>query len=184
MTFKQAPQLPFSGLIQSLSQAGLERITLLANHVLSAEPEATRRLVAHTGHALHVHLDDWPRHLPRGAELLFLITPAGLLEAISPDDAAVALAPTLHVHLDASNPLALMSGMARGPLVATQVAGPGALAADINWIIAHVRWDIEADLERWVGPSVAMALVTAGNFASNAVHQVASTLGALVGKRS
>ncbi|MEJ7138956.1 hypothetical protein [Amphibiibacter pelophylacis] len=183
MNFKNAPQMPFSGLVQSLSQAGLERVTLLANHVLSAEPEATRRLQAHVGHALHVHLDDWPRHLPRGAELLFLITPAGLLEAVAADDAAVALAPTLHVHLDASNPLALVGALARGPLVATQVAGPGALASDINWIIAHVRWDIEADLERWVGPSVAMALVTAGHFASSAVQQAASTLGALIGKR-
>ena len=32
-----------------------------------------------------------------------------------------------------------------------QVQGDVQLAADINWLIDHVRWDVEADLARIVG---------------------------------
>ena len=36
-----------------------------------------------------------------------------------------------------------------------QVQGDVMLAADINWLVDHVRWDIEEDLSRVLGDALA-----------------------------
>ena len=38
----------------------LQRLTLLLNHVLAAEPVAVQRLGPHAGKRLHIELVDWP----------------------------------------------------------------------------------------------------------------------------
>ena len=80
----------------------MERATLLANHVISAEPVAMERLRRHSGATLQVEFTRWPSLLPAMPTLAFRITPAGLVEWLgegaSPDAA-------LRVEVDASNPV-------------------------------------------------------------------------------
>jgi ubiquinone biosynthesis protein UbiJ len=47
-----------------LAPALMERLVLLTNHVLSAEPVAVERLRPHAGRVLRIELDGWPRALP------------------------------------------------------------------------------------------------------------------------
>jgi hypothetical protein len=56
------------------------RLTLLLNHVLSAERVATERLVPHAGRTVALTLQGWPSLLPPPPVLAWRITPAGLLE--------------------------------------------------------------------------------------------------------
>jgi ubiquinone biosynthesis protein UbiJ len=39
-----------------------------------------------------------------------------------------------------------------------QIDGDAQLAADVNWLLQNVRWDVAADLERFFGPTVAQQL--------------------------
>ena len=44
---------------------------------------------------------------------------------------------------------------ASGDKPSIHIEGDVALAADINWLIDHVRWDWEEDLSRFVGDAAA-----------------------------
>jgi len=45
------------------------------------------------------------------------------------------------------------------------------LAAEINWLVDHVRWDIEEDLSRIVGDVPAHALGQAARSLRDTLHQ-------------
>jgi ubiquinone biosynthesis protein UbiJ len=45
------------------------------------------------------------------------------------------------------------------------------LAAEVNWLIDHVRWDIEEDLSKLVGDAAANTLVSMGRQAFQAMQQ-------------
>jgi ubiquinone biosynthesis protein UbiJ len=48
-----------------------------------------------------------------------------------------------------------VQGLAQGDKPKMQVQGDVMLAADINWLVDHVRWDIEEDLSRVLGDAMA-----------------------------
>lgn len=135
------------------------RLTLLLNHVLSAERVATERLVPHAGRTVALTLAGWPALLPPPPVLAWRITPAGLLEeAPNPDLAA----PDLAVQLEASNPALLVVRAMAGEPAQVQVEGDAQLAGDVNWLMQNLRWDVAVDLERLFGPLVAQQLAQLG----------------------
>lgn len=138
-----------------LAPAILERLTLLANHVLGSEAVATERLRPHAGRRLELQLGAWPSLLPAPPPLAWRVTPAGLLEWQGLQPGA---APELRVQLDASNPAALAARLMAGEPPALQIEGDAQFAADINWLAQNLRWDMAADLERFFGPVVAQQL--------------------------
>jgi ubiquinone biosynthesis accessory factor UbiJ len=143
----------------ALTPAVMERLTLLLNHVLSREPAATQRLQAHVGAVLQGVPQGWPSVLPEPPQALFRITPAGLFEWMSqtPEQA-----PNLRVVLDASNPAAMMLGLLSGKPPNVHVEGDSRLAADVDWLVANLRWDLADDLQSLFGPAVAQVLSSLG----------------------
>jgi ubiquinone biosynthesis accessory factor UbiJ len=141
----------------------LERLTLVLNHVLGAEPTATERLRPHAGRGLTLQLTGWPSLLPAPPVLAWRVTPAGLMEWGGMPGASGAAGTTpppadLRVTVDASNPAALFARALAGDRPTVQVEGDAAFAADIGWLLQNLRWDVAADLERLFGPVVAHQL--------------------------
>ncbi|MEF7616523.1 hypothetical protein V4F39_21585 [Aquincola sp. MAHUQ-54] len=143
----------FRSLQALLAPALVERMVLMANHVLASEPVATERLRPHAGRSIGVEWTEWPGLLPAPPVLLFHVTPAGLLEW-TPDGGAPALA-DLVMRIDARRPLEMLAQVAAGGRVPMEVQGDAALAADVNWLVDNVRWDVEADLARVIDPRLA-----------------------------
>lgn len=138
------------------SSVVVTRATLLLNHVLSSEPVACGRLRPHAGRCLRVRLIDWPGLLPALPMLRFVITPAGLLEwqpgvADSAASEGSGVWADLDITLQADNPAALVVEGLMGQRPAVSVSGDAALAADVNWVIDNLRWDLRDDLARTFG---------------------------------
>ena len=121
------------------------RIVLLLNHVLMQEPEATSRLARQKG---RVVLINW-----RFIDLKLIATPAGLLDVA--DDAVT---PDLMLALTQESPLDIAMALLKGDKPAVRIEGDVQLAAEVNWLAEHVRWDIEDDLSRIVGDVPARTL--------------------------
>ena len=51
-----------------------------------------------------------------------------------------------------------MQAAARGDKPPVHIAGDVQFAAEINWLVEHVRWDIEEDLARVLGDAPAHAI--------------------------
>ena len=145
----------FETLNSLLTPALMQRLTLLFNHVLSSEPVATQRLLAHSGRTVSVSLRGWPALLPAPPAIAFAITPAGLLEWTGADSAA---ATDLRLSIDASNPARLLARALAGERPAVAIDGDSVFATDVDWVMQNVRWDIAGDLERFVGPIAAEQL--------------------------
>lgn len=148
-----------------LAPAVMERLTLLVNHVLAGEQEAMDRLRPHAGSCIELQLANWPALLPAPPALAFCITPAGLLEWCS-DNVPQA---DLTLHVDAANPALLFAHALNGEVPAVAIEGSGALATQVNWLIANLRWDIAADLERAFGPRIAHRLARLGSALARAL---------------
>ena len=154
-----ATQSPFSlleGLLQNFPLPPLQppawavdeaqrRIVLLLNHVLSREKEATSRLARQKGRVVHLQWRTFEMHL--------IATPAGLL-----DIAPVGVKPDLVLAVTEASPFALAQATLRGEKPAIRIEGDVQLAAEINWLADHVRWDIEEDLSRVLGDAPAHTL--------------------------
>jgi ubiquinone biosynthesis protein UbiJ len=121
------------------------RMVLLLNHVLMREPEAQRRLVRQKGRVVEAR---W-----RNFTMRLVATPAGLL-----DLAAATQAPDLTLILTEESPWQLAQAAARGGKPPVQIAGDVQFAAEVNWLVDHVRWDLEEDLSRLVGDAPAHAI--------------------------
>lgn len=147
-----ATQTPFSFLesfVQKLPLPDLQppawavhevqhRVVLLLNHVLMQESEAMARLLRQKG---RVMLVQW-----RTFYFKLVATPAGLLELAAPEQA-----PDLVLTVTDESPLALAQCLLRGEKPAVRIEGDVQLAAEVNWLAEHVRWDIEEDLARLMG---------------------------------
>jgi len=163
-----------------LAPAFAERLTLILNHVLASEAVATARLRPHAGRTVVLRLEGWPALLPAPPQLGWRITPAGLLEWMAPGakSATAAAAATtddamsadLNVHIDASNPAAMVAHAVAGEMPAVQVDGDAQLASDVNWLLQNLRWDVAADLERLFGPVVAQQLHQLGQAFAGALR--------------
>jgi ubiquinone biosynthesis accessory factor UbiJ len=161
---------------QMLAPAVMDRVTLLLNHVLASEPVATARLLPHAGKVVQIEAQGWPSLLPPLPPLAWRITPAGLLEWCG---AEASPASELHLRVKADNPALLAARVASGEMPAVDVAGDAALAGDVNWLMQNLRWDLAADLERVLPPSVAATLVRAGSGLARALQAAVQGLGAL-----
>ncbi len=160
-----------------LAPALAERLTLLLNHVLASETVATDKLRPHSGASLALTLAGWPSLLPAPPVLAWRVTPAGLLEWCG---ASAPASPDLAVTLDASNPALTLTRALAGVAPAVQIDGNAQLAADVNWLLQNLRWDVAADLDRLFGPKVAQPLHQMGRMMASAVQAAmkgAATLG-------
>ncbi|MFZ2739525.1 MAG: hypothetical protein WBI20_11710 [Burkholderiaceae bacterium] len=134
------------------------RIVLLINHVLMQENEAMQRLARQKG---RVVLFQW-----RSFTLKLMATPAGLL-----DRAQTQAQPELSLEVSEESPAALVEGLLRGEKPAVRIAGDVQLAAEVNWLIDHVRWDLEEDLAGLLGDVPAHALCQAARRGFSALRQ-------------
>lgn len=149
-----------------LVPAAMERLTLVLNHVIGSEPAAMDRLRPHAHRVIVLQPQGWPALLPPWPPLGFRITPAGLLEwcGMEPVEAS-----DLRVQLDVSNPGALMVQVASGGTPSVQVDGDAQLAGDVQWLLAHLRWDVAADVERLFGPATAQWVTQWGAWVKRAL---------------
>lgn len=151
-----------------LAPALMERLVLVINHVLAAEPAATQRLQAHDRRVIELQMQGWPSLLPPPPMLAFRVTPAGMLEWCGGAEAAAGA--DLSVRIDASNPLLLMARAMAGDKPSVAIDGDAQLAADVNWLLQNLRWDIAADMERLFGPTVAYPLHRLGSALAHALR--------------
>jgi len=134
------------------------RTVLLLNHVLMQEPQAMERLVRQKGRVVRMQ---W-----RNFTFKVLVTPAGLLD-VAPDDAGV----DLSLVITEESPFAIAQELMQGGKPAVRIEGDVQLAAEVSWLIDHVRWDLEEDLARLMGDAPAHALMQAGRSMAQAVQQ-------------
>ena len=163
----------FHALTSSLQAALAERLTLLLNHVLAAEPVAIERLRAHSGRSLQLQLDGWPALLPALPELAFRVTPAGLLEwcGLEPLPSF-----DLVLRLDASNPALALAQWAAGERPRVDVQGDAAFAADLSWLMDNLRWDVQDDLARLVGEAPAHEIARVGRLLAGGLREAVRVL--------
>ena len=160
-----------------LAPALMDRLVLVVNHVLSAEPQAVQRLLPHRDRVLRLDLLQWPRLLPAPPPLAFRVTPAGLVEwCREPVDA------DLRVRLEAGNPAALAFKLIGGEMPALTVEGDAQLAADVDWLLKNLRWDVADDLDRMFGPAVAHQLHRLGSGLAQALRAAMQGASTWVGR--
>ncbi|MFO1328388.1 MAG: hypothetical protein U1F56_13590 [Rubrivivax sp.] len=145
---------------QMLAPAVMERVTLLLNHVLAAEPVATQRLLPHAGKSVQVEAQGWPAWLPPLPALAWRVTPAGLLEWCGPSAEST---PELRLTVDARQPPRLLAAWLAGERPDVSIGGDAQLAGDVDWLMQNLRWDLAADLERLFPPPLALALQQGGS---------------------
>lgn len=138
------------------------RVISLLNHILLQESEATSRLARQKG---RVVLLQW-----RSFTLKLVATGAGLL-----DQAATDARPDLVLAVTEESALALAQGALRGDKPVVRIEGDVQLAADVNWLVDHVRWDIEEDLARVIGDAPAHTLGQIGRAMKHALRQFLGT---------
>ena len=124
------------------------RLVLFLNHVLMQEPEAQARLARQKGRVVEARWRDFTIRL--------ITTPAGLLDLAAP-----AATPDLVLTLTEESPWQLATAAGRGDKPPVQIAGDVQFAAEINWLVDHVRWDLEEDLSRVIGDAPAHAIAGA-----------------------
>jgi ubiquinone biosynthesis protein UbiJ len=133
---------------------------LVLNHVLQQEKEATDRLARQKERVL---LFQW-RHI----HFKLLVTPAGLLDLAGPEQPS-----DLTLSVMEESPVALVQAALMGAKPAVRIEGDVQLAAEVNWLVDHVRWDVEEDLARILGDAPAHALGQAARRAVEALRQLA-----------
>lgn len=135
---------------------GRRRLVAVINHVLGQEPEALRRLMRQQGQAVVLR---W-----RSLSLALRVTPAGLWE-LAPAD----VRPHLTLELTQASILALAQQALRGEKPVVRVEGDVQLAAEVNWLVDHVRWDMEEDLSRVLGDAAAHQVAEVGRLLRKAL---------------
>ena len=136
------------------------RIVLLLNHVLMQEKAAIARLVRQKGSVVLVRWSVFT--------MQFLVTPAGLLDVAAPG-----ATPDLSLVVTDESPAVIAQAMLRGDKPAVRIEGDVQLAAEVNWLVDHIRWDLEEDLSRIVGDAPAHAVGVAARRMARAVRQFA-----------
>jgi ubiquinone biosynthesis protein UbiJ len=135
-----------------------QRLVLLLNHVLMQEPQAMERLRRQSGRVVEAH---W-----RVFNIRLAATPAGLLDLAAP-----AAAPDLTLTITEDSPWQLTQVALRGEKPPVRIEGDVQFAAEVNWLVDHVRWDLEEDLSRIVGDAPAHAIGEAGRAFAQALRR-------------
>lgn len=133
-----------------------QRLVLLLNHVLMQEPEAMARLVRQNQQSARLQWREFTIDL--------MATPAGLLDLAPPGTRA-----DLLLTVEEVSPLGLIGKTLAGEKPSVRIEGDVQLAAEVNWLVDHVRWDIEEDMSRVLGDVVAHRLASIGREASKAL---------------
>ncbi len=126
-----------------------QRVVLLLNHVLMQEPVARDRLQRQKGRQVQVR---W-----RDQVFQCCFTPAGLVEFVSNETSSKAA--DLVLRVNESSPLNLAHTVLQGNKPPIHIEGDVQLAAEVNWLFDHVRWDPEEDVARLIGDAPAHTLV-------------------------
>ena len=137
------------------------RLVMLLNHVLGQEPEAMARLKRQKGRVLEITWQD--------LGLRLAVTPAGLV-----DQAPAGARADLTLALTQDSPLELARTALRGDKPEVRIAGDVQLAAEVNWLADHLRWDLEEDLARLLGDAPAHALAAGMRQAASAIKTFAA----------
>ena len=137
------------------------RLVLMLNHVLQQEPEAQARLKRQSGRLIEAH---W-----RVFTIRLQATPAGLLD-LGPSG----LQPDLTLTLAEESPWELAQTALRGDKPPVRIAGDVQLAAEVQWLVDHVRWDLEEDLAKLVGDAPAHAMGQVGRSMADALRRFAA----------
>lgn len=125
-----------------------QRLVLFLNHVLQQEPAATERLRRQQGKRMQVQWGVF--------ELVLQATPAGLLTLC-----ADGVTPDLRLQVAQTSPFELAQTLMQGDKPKVDIQGDVQLAAEVAWLVDHVRWDAEEDLSRLIGDAPAHTLVQA-----------------------
>lgn len=157
----------------------MQRLTLVINHVLASEPVAADHLRAHAGRIILLQFNDWPVMLPALPGMAFRVTPAALVEWCGSEPVADA---DLRVTIDASNPAQALLHALGGKRPRIEVAGDAAFAGDVNWLFDNLRWDLQDDLARIVGPALARELSRLGAMLADALRAALDGLTGLAGR--
>jgi ubiquinone biosynthesis protein UbiJ len=139
------------------------KIVLLLNHVVMQEPQAMERLKRQKGRVIR---SQW-----RDFTFKVLITPAGLFDLAGQEHQA-----DLAVAITEESPFVIAQTLMQGDKPPVRIEGDVQLAAEVNWLVDHVRWDAEEDLSRIVGDVPAHAM-------AQAVRGAVAALQQFVGKR-
>jgi len=134
------------------------RAVLFLNHVLQQEPEAQQRLLRQQGRVVRFQ---W-----RFVTMELVATPAGLL-----DLAPAGSVPELTLTVTDESPFELARNTLRGGKPSVQIIGDVQLAAEVNWLVDHVRWDVEDDLARLIGDVPAHTVANGARRAVGALRQ-------------
>lgn len=147
-----------------LVKEALNRVLLTLNHVLAQEPEAMARLKRQQGQVIALRWRDHQWHVQS--------TGVGLLEWVEPECVLVqegaeqirvpAKAPALSITLTENSLWVLGQAVMQGQKPPVHIEGDVQLAAEVNWLIDHVRWDVEEDLSRLIGDGPARAIAQVG----------------------
>ena len=168
--------------VQTLVQgAVLERLTLLINHVLSAEPVAMTRLQRHSGSTVLIGFKGWPSLLPALPVVAFQVSPAGLVERLKE---APPSAPELRIEVDMANPAAVFAQALTGERPNVEIAGDAEFASDVNWLIDNLRWDVEDDLARFIGAGPAREVSRLARAVADGLRKAARTVRGATAHRS
>ncbi len=156
------------------------KLILVLNHVISSEDAAMSRLRSHAGCHLKFECQG-PVAFPAWPVVLLQITPAGLFDVPA---LAETCSTDLHIVIDATNPLALALGSLKGERPRMEVSGDATLAGDIHWLIENLRWDIEDDLSRLIGPMAAHQVLRWGSWWAAGLRDAMMQWMALAGRWS
>ncbi|MEJ6024299.1 hypothetical protein [Ramlibacter sp. PS4R-6] len=135
------------------------RVVLLINHVLMQESEAQARLVRQAGKSVQA---SW-----RSFSMRLAATPAGLFEVVGDSGTPADLTLTL----TETSPFQLAQAALKGDKPPVHIAGDVQFAAEINWLVENVRWDLEEDLARVIGDAPAHAVGDAARRVLGAMRQ-------------
>ena len=160
MAGPQAPQW----LVSEMHQ----RLVLFLNHVLMQEKEATDRLVRQKGRIARVQ---WRQY-----SIALMVTPAGLYD-VAPEEST----PDLMLEVTETSPFSLAQTALRGDKPSIRIEGDVQFAAEINWLVDNVKWDVEEDLARVIGDVPAHTIAKVARTASQGLRQF---VGARMGGKS
>jgi ubiquinone biosynthesis protein UbiJ len=119
------------------------RMVLLLNHVLMQEPAATERLARQKGRSSFAVA---PFSCPFASRRPACSTWRARGHARPEPD------------LSDTSPPTMAQALLRGDKPAVRIEGDVQLAAEVNWLVDHVRWDLEEDLARVIGDAPAHTL--------------------------
>ncbi|HMW80554.1 hypothetical protein [Accumulibacter sp.] len=154
----------------------LRALLAFANHVLASEDWATSRLARFAGQSVAIGFGSVSLPVTIGADGLLA---AGLADPQSPA--------TVTLTLPDDAPVRWLTDRA-ALLASAQIAGPADLAETLNFVMRHLRWDVESDLSLLfgdiVGRRTAQIIGALGQWQANARQRSLSSLGEYLSEES